>query len=73
MKLSERLNPREAAEYLGGFTVNTLSVWRTKGTGPEYIRAGRNIFYLKEDLDSWLLSNKHRNTSEYLGGEKNEA
>lgn len=68
MELSERLRPREAAEYLGGFTVNTLAVWRIRGTGPEYIRAGRNIFYLKKDLDAWLLSKKYNNTQQYVRG-----
>lgn len=72
MNLSERFRPEEAAQYLGGFAVNTLAVWRTRGTGPDFIRAGRNIFYLKDDLDQWLLSQKYTNTQQYAKGGNNE-
>lgn len=34
----------------------TLRRWRVLGEGPRYIRVGRNIRYMKGDLEQWLGS-----------------
>lgn len=45
----------EAAEYLG-IKPNTLDIWRSKNRGPKFYRVGKNIIYLREDLDAYLSS-----------------
>jgi len=45
--------PREAAEYLKVST-QTLAGWRSKRTGPRFIKTGRHVKYAKEDLDKYL-------------------
>ena len=32
----------------------TLAQWRSKSTGPAYVRIGRRIFYRGRDLNEWL-------------------
>ena len=36
----------------------------TAGTGPEFFRVGRSIYYRIEDLDAYMLSNRRRSTSD---------
>ncbi|WP_367607865.1 helix-turn-helix transcriptional regulator [Legionella sp. W05-934-2] len=49
----------EAAEYIG-MSRSFLSQDRVNGTlanrtpGPKYLKIGRSVRYLKEDLDLWL-------------------
>lgn len=31
---------------------------KTRTKGPKYIKVGKNIRYMKEDLDEWLTENK---------------
>lgn len=50
-----RMDVPNASSYLG-LGEKTLAMMRCQGTGPKYIKRGR-IFYFKEDLDEWLLSN----------------
>ncbi|MDH4246278.1 MAG: helix-turn-helix domain-containing protein [Deltaproteobacteria bacterium] len=47
-----RMTTTNAANYLG-LSEKTLAMFRTNGTGPNFIKKGR-IFYFKEDLDTWL-------------------
>jgi len=47
------LTTRHAAEYLGVACV-TLTVWRSQGRGPRYLRLGRLVRYRISDLDEWL-------------------
>jgi len=51
-----RLDAENAAKYLG-ISKMTLAVYRSKKTGPSYIKIGK-IFYLKRDLDEWLTKNR---------------
>ena len=41
------------AAELGQF-VKTLSVWRTQGRGPAFVKVGRKTFYRREDVAAWL-------------------
>jgi len=47
------LTPKEAGEYLKVST-QTLAGWRSKGTGPRFLRTGRHVKYSQEDLDKYL-------------------
>jgi excisionase family DNA binding protein len=57
------LTEKEAAQYIG-MSRSFLRKDRMDGIrdnrtpGPQFLKLGRSIRYLKEDLDSWLL--KHR-------------
>ena len=35
-------------------TTGTLAIWRHKGTGPDYVKVGRRVFYLGKDLNTYL-------------------
>ena len=56
----------EAANYIC-MSRSFLSQDRVNGTlanrtpGPKYIRIGRSIRYLKDDLDSWLDQQRNKN------------
>ena len=52
------LTPIEAAEFLG-FHEITLCQWRRQGRGPVWMRLGNRIRYRREDLDTWLESQKN--------------
>lgn len=55
----DRLNRREAAEYLGPKNSATLAVWSSTGRYqlPHY-KVGRLVFYRKSDLDKFLEDRK---------------
>ncbi len=46
----------QAAKRLN-LSVRTLQAWRTKGSGPSFVRAGRAIRYRKRDLWAWMDAN----------------
>jgi hypothetical protein len=48
------LNEQEASRYLGGLSVYSLRQWRSKGTGPNYLRVGTRIVYDMKVLDVWI-------------------
>ena len=50
------LAPRQAARYLG-ISEAALRLWRSRGEGPRYFRAGDKLVrYRRADLDSWIES-----------------
>lgn len=55
---------QEAAYYIGVSRIS-LRQGRMEGrrknrmTPPPYVRLGRKILYLKDDLDRWLEANRH--------------
>jgi len=51
----ELLTSQEAADFMK-ISVHTLEKWRAQGTGPDYVRAGRQARYDRETLEAWLLS-----------------
>ncbi len=57
------LTEKEAAEYIG-MSRSFLRKDRMDGirenrtAGPEFLKIGRSIRYLKNDLDTWLLKNR---------------
>jgi hypothetical protein len=52
------LNEQEASRYLGGLSIHTLRQWRSKGTGPDYLRVGSRIIYNVEELNNWMESHR---------------
>ncbi len=50
-----RLDRPNAAKYTG-FAVKTLAMHASGGTGPRFRKVGGRVFYLREDLDTWLNS-----------------
>lgn len=45
--------PEQVSEYLG-VPVQTLYMWRYRGTGPRSSRVGRHIRYRWVDVERWL-------------------
>jgi hypothetical protein len=45
-----------AAEILN-LSIRTLQMWRVRGAGPSYVRAGRAIRYCRRDLIKWIEAN----------------
>lgn len=48
----------EAAEYLGN-KPTTLAIWRSQGTGPEYIKGRHSVRYTLEALIEWGTGGWH--------------
>ena len=46
----------QAAEVLN-LSIRTLQAWRTKRSGPAFVRAGRAIRYRRRDLYAWMDAN----------------
>lgn len=52
-----------AAERLG-VAKQTLAIWRVRGVGPQYVKAGARVLYAPDDLDAWIDSRKRASTSD---------
>ncbi len=54
----DQLPPLLAAMFLGGsskpISLSTLALWRRKGTGPNFVRAGKSIRYPVAELRAFL-------------------
>jgi hypothetical protein len=50
------LSPEDLAAMIGVDT-RTLAVWRAQKRGPDAVRAGRAVFYRRNDIDEWLALN----------------
>jgi predicted DNA-binding transcriptional regulator AlpA len=50
-----RLDRANAARYTG-FSIKTLAMHATAGTGPKFQKIGGRVFYRRADLDAWLSS-----------------
>ncbi|MGB4864722.1 MAG: helix-turn-helix domain-containing protein [Hyphomicrobium sp.] len=47
-----------------GWKKPSLVLWRSKGTGPEYTKLGKKIFYRGSDLQSFFDKGLRRSTAE---------
>ena len=54
---SRTLDETAAAAYLGVARA-TLRNWRSRGTGPAYLRLGRRRLYARTDLDKYLQAHR---------------
>jgi predicted DNA-binding transcriptional regulator AlpA len=52
----QMLTPNELAERLVR-SEKSLEAWRASGTGPAYVRVGRQIRYRERDVEAWLQAN----------------
>jgi predicted DNA-binding transcriptional regulator AlpA len=55
----QRLTSKEAAALLG---VCVTWLWQRRqqiGTGPDFFRIGKKIFYYKNDIDHWRESRRN--------------
>jgi len=57
------LDSDQAAEYLG-LKRTTLEAWRTRGSGPRFVKLGRLVKYRRSDLDAFIESRVRSNPSE---------
>ncbi len=55
------LRGKEASLYVG-LSEPFLKKLRSIGGGPQYVKIGRAVRYLRHDLDLWLQENKRQNT-----------
>jgi excisionase family DNA binding protein len=60
--VADMFTPAEAATYLK-YPEETLRRWRSLGTGPKYIKAGRHIRYRKASLDRWVEEREREGTA----------
>ena len=54
---AEPMTERIAAGRLG-LTAATLRAWRHQGRGPAFVRLGRAVRYLPDDLNEYLRANR---------------
>lgn len=50
-----RMDRANAAAYTG-FSIKTLAMHASAGTGPKYQKIGGRVFYSRDGLDEWLAS-----------------
>lgn len=58
-----RVQPADAAEYLGR-KKKTLDEWRSRGTGPRFVRVQGRIFYFVRDLDEFIAQSAATSTAQ---------
>jgi hypothetical protein len=69
MDFSQRMNMAEAAAYLGR-SKYWLSVNRLRLSIPSYL-IGNQYFFMKEDLDSWILGQRNAEKANLRKGGRN--
>lgn len=37
--------------------IATLQSWRAGKTGPDYVKAGKKVFYRRADVEEWIAAN----------------
>ncbi|UYM03441.1 helix-turn-helix transcriptional regulator [Solicola gregarius] len=63
---SKYLSPTSVSELID-VPEGTLRIWRHRGEGPESIKIGKHVRYLREDVERWLASlhdEEHRRLEE---------
>lgn len=53
MSTDRLLSAQDVADYVG-VPLTTLYQWRTKGTAPRGIRAGKHLRFRPADVEAWL-------------------
>jgi predicted site-specific integrase-resolvase len=56
---AEPMTERAAAGRLG-LTAATLRAWRHQGRGPAFVRLGRAVRYLPDDVNEYLRANRQQ-------------
>ena len=60
----DTLSTKEAAQYLGLKSYNTLEKWRMVGKGPRFIKIGGKILYPLQFLDEYLTVHTFKTTQQ---------
>jgi hypothetical protein len=55
--MGKMLNDKNAAKYVG-LACQTLRNWRCMRKGPPYLKMGRSVRYLTNDLDDFMAKNR---------------
>lgn len=58
-----RMDPTNSAAYLG-LDEKTLANYRSRGTGPEFVKVGGRIFYFRDSLDRWIAEGRAQSTAQ---------
>ena len=57
------LNTEQLAERIH-ISPMTAAIWRCRGRGPRWIKAGNRVLYDEADVQSWLEANRRQSTRE---------
>jgi hypothetical protein len=67
------LTPQEVSTRYKGVSEQTLAIWRHRGKGPRYTKAGGKVLYPLDGLEEWEKSRTHGGgTSSESDGLENE-
>jgi predicted DNA-binding transcriptional regulator AlpA len=59
---SETMSEAETAQVLG-VSKATLANWRWRTYGPEYLKIGRRVEYVRSDVQRWRLAQRRNPSS----------
>lgn len=62
--MSDALIPHTVIADQLGLTVGSLAQMRYLGTGPRYVKVGRQIRYRQSDIDEWIEANVRTQTGQ---------
>lgn len=57
MEFTGIMNEKQAAKYVG-LSAGTLQNYRCQLKGPVFIKIGKSVRYMREDLDEYLKANR---------------
>lgn len=56
----EFLTPEQlCARYQGSPGEKTLANWRSSGTGPAFVKVGRQVLYRVRDVEAWEMARRN--------------
>jgi len=64
MHMNKNLLTQKRLSDLLDVSESSLERWRVEGTGPAFVKAGRKVLYLPDDVDDWLSKHRRASTSE---------
>lgn len=59
-----RMTAQDAAAYCG-LSYKSMALQRSQGIGAPFYKAGKFVFYKRDDLDEWMASCRVASTAEY--------
>lgn len=60
---AQMLNEKEVAARWS-ISPRTLQAWRLKGGGPRFVRLGRAVRYMVQELEQWVANQTKQSTAE---------
>ena len=49
------LTEQDLADAFGLRSTSTLATWRSEGKGPPFVKLGKSVFYIQNDVDEWIV------------------